>query len=173
MVGWVKVKKKDRFTLAEVKFDLNKDDFIAWVGCGEGHSLAVSSSGRLYAWGSGDLQQLGIGDESDKDVPTLVNSKLFADRLVVQALGGSQHSLILVIHDPAKPPPPPPQNKEETKQENKTKEENNNKKEENPNKDTSSAVPMDTTDPTTGAKTDTTTGKTTTGTGETPSAPTT
>ena len=35
---------------------------IESVACGESHTLALSTSGELYSWGSGQQGQLGHGD---------------------------------------------------------------------------------------------------------------
>ena len=47
-----------------------------YVACGGydgyGHSLAINSSGELYAWGYNASGQLGLGDTTDRDTPTRV-----------------------------------------------------------------------------------------------------
>ena len=37
------------------------DDEVVSIACGEAHSLAVTKNGKVYAWGYGDLLQLGAG----------------------------------------------------------------------------------------------------------------
>jgi len=37
--------------------------FISAISCGAGHTVAISSDGRVYAWGMGGQGQLGLGDE--------------------------------------------------------------------------------------------------------------
>lgn len=34
---------------------------IAGVACGQAHSLALSEQGQVFAWGSGESGQLGLG----------------------------------------------------------------------------------------------------------------
>ena len=45
---------------------------IAGVACGADHMFAFGVDG-LYAWGSGTNGQLGIGDDSNRNRPTLVS----------------------------------------------------------------------------------------------------
>jgi len=79
-------------------------DRVVDIAAGECHSLAVTQQGRLYAWGYGDLLQLGQGVEQDEPAPVLLTSQQIDEggehglgRAVVQAAGGSQHSVILTV----------------------------------------------------------------------------
>eukprot|EP01124_Arcella_intermedia_P025800 TRINITY_DN4698_c0_g1_i3.p1 TRINITY_DN4698_c0_g1~~TRINITY_DN4698_c0_g1_i3.p1 ORF type:complete len:564 (-),score=118.01 TRINITY_DN4698_c0_g1_i3:511-2202(-) len=45
---------------------------VIQVKCGEFHSLALTSDGSLYAWGSNQLGQLGLSEEKKLLVPTKV-----------------------------------------------------------------------------------------------------
>ncbi|RHY85586.1 hypothetical protein DYB31_008213 [Aphanomyces astaci] len=45
---------------------------IADVVCGSAHSMARTTSGRVFTWGRGSAGQLGHRDTQDKAVPTLV-----------------------------------------------------------------------------------------------------
>lgn len=42
------------------------------IGAGDGHSLAVTSTGSIYAWGENDYGQLGDGTTTARSVPVLV-----------------------------------------------------------------------------------------------------
>jgi alpha-tubulin suppressor-like RCC1 family protein len=42
---------------------------VAMVACGAGHTLVVTRSGLLFAFGFGGGGQLGLGDRNDRDVP--------------------------------------------------------------------------------------------------------
>ncbi|MDR2152811.1 MAG: hypothetical protein LBO72_08320 [Helicobacteraceae bacterium] len=44
------------------------------VAAGAFHSLALTSEGKVYATGSGEYGQLGLGDDADRNVWTLVSS---------------------------------------------------------------------------------------------------
>lgn len=63
---------------------------VVHIACGWDHSLAVSSTGALYTWGSGAHGKLGHGDEENRNRPTLVTA--LSSFRVVLAGGGSEHS---------------------------------------------------------------------------------
>jgi len=42
---------------------------VAQVACGWQHTLALSSNGKVFAWGYGEDGQLGHGDKLDQTVP--------------------------------------------------------------------------------------------------------
>ena len=46
---------------------------VAGVACGGNHTLAVTRSGAVFAWGSNNHGQLGLGDTTDRVWPTQVN----------------------------------------------------------------------------------------------------
>jgi len=70
---------------------------ITQIAAGEAHTLLVTEQGQLFTFGYGDLLQLGNGEEEDINTPTKVDSQQLdkEQRIVIQAAGGSQHSLIL------------------------------------------------------------------------------
>ena len=47
---------------------------IVMVSAGGEHSLALSESGLVYAWGSGQCGRLGLGTDDDQSVPMLVTA---------------------------------------------------------------------------------------------------
>lgn len=63
--------------------------------CGSFASFAVTDDGKLYSWGMGS-SQLGVGDEDDKVLPTLVTGKQLENKIVTQVAAGAQHTAILV-----------------------------------------------------------------------------
>ncbi|XP_052846834.1 LOW QUALITY PROTEIN: regulator of chromosome condensation [Drosophila gunungcola] len=74
-------------------------DKIVAVGCGEVCSYAVSEDGKLYSWGSGVNNQLGVGDGDDELEPVVVASKNTQNKRMLLASGGGQHALFLVEAD--------------------------------------------------------------------------
>lgn len=50
----------------------------------------------------GTSGQLGTGEEEDVEVPAVVKGKQLESRIVVQAAGGGQHTLILAVSKPVK-----------------------------------------------------------------------
>ncbi|XP_016932070.3 regulator of chromosome condensation [Drosophila suzukii] len=74
-------------------------DRIVAVGCGEICSYAISEDGKLYSWGSGVNNQLGVGDGDDELEPVVVVSKNTQNKHMLLASGGGQHAIFLVQAD--------------------------------------------------------------------------
>ncbi|XP_034111679.1 regulator of chromosome condensation [Drosophila albomicans] len=70
-----------------------------YVACGEACSYAITKDGKLYSWGMGSNNQLGVGDGDDEFEPVLVSSKNTANKRMLLAAGGGQHSVFLVESD--------------------------------------------------------------------------
>jgi len=67
------------------------------VAAGGRHSLAISADGRLWAWGSNQYGQLGLGDREDRGIPERVPG--FGPGTDLKAVGistGYEHSLVIV-----------------------------------------------------------------------------
>ncbi|KAE8209112.1 hypothetical protein CF327_g6862 [Tilletia walkeri] len=74
---------------------------IVQISCGSRFSMAVSSTGRLYAWGTGPSCELGLGaDEDMVMVPTLVRSVEFKKKgwVPVAVSAGGQHCVALAVN---------------------------------------------------------------------------
>ncbi|KAI6657411.1 E3 ubiquitin-protein ligase HERC4 isoform X2-like [Oopsacas minuta] len=67
--------------------------FIAQINSGANHSFALTSSGSLFSWGRNTFGQLGLGDTTDRRLPTLIES--IQNKFVVSVDGGEEHSLVL------------------------------------------------------------------------------
>ena len=63
---------------------------ISFIGCGRDHTLAVSTSGQLWAWGQNDFGQLGDGTLTRRTRPIQVPG--IAD--AVEAHGGRGYSAL-------------------------------------------------------------------------------
>jgi hypothetical protein len=63
-----------RATPSIVKGDL-KGVHIRQVSCGAQFSVALSTDGKVYVWGSGSHYRLGLGDDKDRALPTLAAIK--------------------------------------------------------------------------------------------------
>ena len=61
-----------------------------WIASssGWGHACALSADGRLACWGANDRYQLGTGDSSDREEPSLVRSPI----LFREVSAGGQHT---------------------------------------------------------------------------------
>jgi alpha-tubulin suppressor-like RCC1 family protein len=67
---------------------------IQTVIAGQLHSLAVTTTGRVYAWGNGSSGQLGNGSTSNSSTPSLVNfTGLLSGETIQQVSGGAYHSI--------------------------------------------------------------------------------
>ncbi|XP_017136081.1 regulator of chromosome condensation-like [Drosophila miranda] len=75
-------------------------DNIVYVGCGKFCSYAIDDYGKLYSWGMGSNNQLGVNDGDDELEPVLVSSKYMQNKKILLASGGEKHSLFLVEADP-------------------------------------------------------------------------
>ena len=67
---------------------------IISIACGESFSMAVTESGHLYTWGSGNEGALGQGTCEDFVLP----NKVKVDH-VTQVAGGAYHSIVLADLD--------------------------------------------------------------------------
>ena len=64
------------------------------VACGASHSVAVSTDGNVWVWGSGI--QLGLKDTRKCLVPTILSA--FVNKDVLKVHCGDYHSVVLVAH---------------------------------------------------------------------------
>ena len=70
---------------------------LGGLACGANHSLVVTVSGAVFAWGSNSHGQLGLGDTEDRQVPTQVRT-LRNQRIAYSGLAaGSEHSVALTV----------------------------------------------------------------------------
>ncbi|CAM1326226.1 Uncharacterised protein g9199 [Pycnogonum litorale] len=67
---------------------------VVSIVCGQYHSIAVMSDGRLYTWGWGVHGQLGHGDPHNVSRPKLVDPRSVGGA-VVQVAAGHSHSVVL------------------------------------------------------------------------------
>ncbi len=47
-------------------------NYVAVIAAGNYHTVALGTAGELWAWGDNDYGQLGVGDTTDRSVPTRV-----------------------------------------------------------------------------------------------------
>lgn len=75
-----------------VPVDLPAGVKVAAIAAGEYHSLAVTTTGAVYAWGNNGDGQLGIGTTTNSDVPVEVDLPAGVSAAAVGA--GDNHSLV-------------------------------------------------------------------------------
>ena len=69
---------------------------ITTIAAGDYHSLALDSDGKVYAWGYGNVGQLGNSDTINQASPVAVDtSGVLAGKTIVSIAAGSDHSLAL------------------------------------------------------------------------------
>ncbi|XP_028414722.1 X-linked retinitis pigmentosa GTPase regulator-like [Dendronephthya gigantea] len=88
------------FTFGKTRFAENlankfwiRDDRVLQLACGDEHSAVITSSGRLYTFGSNDWGQLGHGNSKPYTKPSVVK-KLKGDKVKAVACGRS-HTLVI------------------------------------------------------------------------------
>jgi alpha-tubulin suppressor-like RCC1 family protein len=65
--------------------------FVVQVAAGQDHSMALTTTGELYAWGKGADGQLGHGGKENLAVPKVVGG---SEGAVTGMSGGGNHSLV-------------------------------------------------------------------------------
>ena len=63
------------------------------IACGGDHTLAISTSGAVLAWGRGSVGPAGSGATADVLTPAIVDRALLGDENVFQVSAGSGHSV--------------------------------------------------------------------------------
>jgi alpha-tubulin suppressor-like RCC1 family protein len=74
-------------------FNGREKEKVEHLASGMFHVLALTTSGRVFAWGKGDYGQLGVGRPGNWDAPRLVEALGDADVVAVHA--GGWHSAAL------------------------------------------------------------------------------
>ena len=94
----------DKLTPTLISFtDLQNGETLRTIAAGIGHSLAVTSAGRVYAWGRNNSGQLGDGTTVNKLTPTLIsftdlqNGETIRD-LAVGIIGHSLNDVEVIGH---------------------------------------------------------------------------
>lgn len=84
---------QDQLIPTPIEYFMRKNITIVDIAVGGGHTLALSSDGRLFAWGFGTNGRLGLGDDMDRQEPTPVT--FFDDKDVLAIACGLDHSLVI------------------------------------------------------------------------------
>ncbi|XP_054264750.1 X-linked retinitis pigmentosa GTPase regulator-like [Macrosteles quadrilineatus] len=69
-----------------------KPEQATHVACGRAHTLISTASGKLFVCGSNSDGQLGVGDTTDRDVPTVIDG---VEGTIEQLSAGCLHSAVL------------------------------------------------------------------------------
>lgn len=68
--------------------------FVSQITCGWSHSVALTSTGKVYSWGNGDHGKLGHGSSRKVSVPQMVER--LKDYRVVRVASYNEHTAALV-----------------------------------------------------------------------------
>ena len=68
---------------------------VRQVATGWHHTGMVTEAGDLLMFGSGELGQLGLGDEDNRTTPTRVARAVFDGEAVLMVACGQQHTTVL------------------------------------------------------------------------------
>lgn len=83
------------------RIDKPVDVFFKEITCSKGehhgHTLALSVTGEVYAWGDGYKGKLGLGDQESRFLPCLVPRTSFNDEEIIQVSAGGIHSAAVSV----------------------------------------------------------------------------
>lgn len=79
--------------LAPQRVKALQDQEVISISCGAEHSLAATATGEVYAWGWGRYGNLGVGELTDRLLPTKVQG--LAGRVIDRVACGWRHSLVV------------------------------------------------------------------------------
>jgi len=83
---------------ADVKMNNLQKEFIKTLACGEGHTLLLTVSGKLFGWGENQFGQVGDGSTVLKSEPTAVSlSALLGREILSVHTHGSLHNLLVTV----------------------------------------------------------------------------
>ena len=80
--------------------DIESGDRVVEIAAAKYHSLAVTSKGKVYAWGVGRDGRLGLGNEQTYLAPTPILAGGLGKRRVIKV------SVIAILYDPSPPMQP-------------------------------------------------------------------
>ena len=83
----------DKFSPEEVEMPEGTRGAIKMLACGGGHTVVVTESRQVLAFGRNNRGQLGVGDMEHKDHPAVVEE--LCDKNIVQVECGSKHTMVL------------------------------------------------------------------------------
>ncbi|KAL5722719.1 hypothetical protein ACHQM5_006205 [Ranunculus cassubicifolius] len=72
------------------------DSFVEEIACGSYHIAVLTSKTEVYTWGKGANGRLGLGDNDDRNTPTLVEA--LKDKQVKSVVCGSSFTAVICLH---------------------------------------------------------------------------
>ncbi len=85
------------YSLTPREVSLGAEAMAVEISCGLYHTVARTTTGKLYAWGYGGYGQLGVGDWTDRHAPTLVasTSNNTVGTEIIMVATGQYHTIAL------------------------------------------------------------------------------
>src|SRR5262249_50719756 len=77
-----------------VRVHLASGTKVSAVSAGGDHALALTTTGRVLAWGDNEFGELGDGTRTERDIPKLISMPSSVQK-VTQVFGGGEISLVL------------------------------------------------------------------------------
>jgi uncharacterized repeat protein (TIGR02543 family) len=79
------------------RFELETEDQIVYIDGSSSHSMALSTTGRVFTWGRNEYGQLGDDSKSDRHVPTEITEQfpLIGDDQVILINSSGAHTIAL------------------------------------------------------------------------------
>jgi alpha-tubulin suppressor-like RCC1 family protein len=94
-LGLGETRDRDPWTPTRIESDLLRDEKVIQVVAGSFHSLLVTESGQVFAFGNGTYGQLGNGNLQIQSIPQPIDPSKFNDSKITRAAAGLFHSLFL------------------------------------------------------------------------------
>lgn len=70
-------------------------DKVTSIAAGRGRIFAITSAGKLYAWGNNNYGQLGLGDQASRSIPTEVSRSNFGNKNISAIVVGGNQTIAL------------------------------------------------------------------------------
>lgn len=88
--------KRENCNDRPVLIDTLLSEKIIIVACGANHTMVLTDSGKVFAWGAGTYGRLGVGNEQDQNSPALVS--YFTEKAVRSIAAGGAQSACICAH---------------------------------------------------------------------------
>ncbi|KAI8351381.1 regulator of chromosome condensation 1/beta-lactamase-inhibitor protein II [Mortierella sp. GBAus27b] len=72
---------------------------IKAISVGDNHTLALTQTGDVYAWGFGEMLACGNGEEEDVPKPLKLTGQQIEKCRIIKVAAGGQHSIILAVQE--------------------------------------------------------------------------
>ena len=92
---WAETRLTINYTYISKPVKINTNGFISQVATSGDHTVALTSDGRVYSWGTNSYGQLGNNYTNNSNTPTTISLGALAGKTVTQIAAGSNHTAAL------------------------------------------------------------------------------